>query len=123
MHTLLSLKKADSNRIVKKTIKEGSQILTDGSRSYVDFKKRFHHTSEVVPNEEIDKKLPWVHIIISNAKRLLINTYHRIDADFLQNYLNEFVYKLNRRYVANIFENILTAAVSFRWDYLGERNG
>ena len=123
MHTLLSLKKADTNRIVKKVLKTGVNILTDGSTSYVDFEKRFNHTAEVISKEEISKKLPWVHIIISNAKRLLLNTHHRVDADFLQNYLNEFVYKLNRRYVPNIFENILTAAVSYRWDYLGEISG
>ena len=39
----------------------------------------------------VNKVLPWVHKAISDAKRLLLDVHHRIDDDFLQNYLNEFV--------------------------------
>jgi hypothetical protein len=54
---------------------------------------------------------------------MLLDVHHRIDSDFLQNYLNAFVYKLNRRYFDNLFERLLVAAVSYRWNYFGERNG
>jgi hypothetical protein len=59
----------------------------------------------------------------SNAKKLLLDMYHRIDNDFLQNYLNEFCFKLNRRNFNCIFERRLTACVLYRWDYLGETRG
>jgi hypothetical protein len=35
---------------------------------------------------------------ISNAKSLLNDTCHKIKREFLQEYLNEFCYKFNRRY-------------------------
>ena len=54
-----------------------------------------------------------------NAKRLLLDVHHRIDDDFLQNYLNEFCYKFNRRYFENQFDRLMVAAVSYQWDYLG----
>ena len=63
-----------------------------------------------------------VHTTISNAKRLLLDVHHRIDDDFLQNYLNEFVYKLNRKYFKDLFPRLLKISVKYRWNYLGERN-
>ncbi len=40
--------------------------------------------------------LKWVHIIIANAKRTLLGIYHKIKGKYLQLYLDEFTYKLNR---------------------------
>jgi hypothetical protein len=67
------------------------------------------------------KLLPWVHKTISNAKRLLLDVEHRIDDDFLENYLNEFCVKLNTRYYDNLFDRVMIAAVTYKWNYLGER--
>lgn len=59
--------------------------------------------------------LPWVHIAISNAKRLFLDIYHDITGRYLQNYLNEFCYKFNRRYFGlNLFDRLLIAAVSYK---------
>ncbi len=41
--------------------------------------------------------LKWVHIAISNLKKHL-QTYHMISERMMQNYLDKFCYKLNRRY-------------------------
>jgi hypothetical protein len=78
---------------------------------------------QTIPKKEAGKLLPWVHRSISNAKRMLLDVHHRIDDDFLQNYLNAYVYKLNRRYFDNIFDRLLVAAVSYRWNDLGETCG
>jgi hypothetical protein len=93
---------------------------TDGYRSYNSIGELIsEHRPMTVPKKEAGKLLPWVHIAISNAKRLLLNTYHRIDDDFLENYLNEFCYKLNRRYFRNLFDRLLVAAVSYKWNSFG----
>ena len=48
-----------------------------------------------------------MHITISNAKRNLVGIYHKIKAKYLQLYLNEFIYKLNRRYFGEkIFDRL-----------------
>ena len=120
MKVIPSLKKTDINSAVKKQIVRGSIIKTDGSNSYNDIKENYRHEPTVVPNKEKSKALPWVHIIISNAKRMLLDVHHRIDSDFLENYINEYVFKLNRRYFDCLFERVLIAAVSYRWNWLGE---
>lgn len=109
------------NQKVEKNIEKGSVVRTDGYTSY----KRLEETEVVhlptkTPSKEASKLLPWVHIAISNAKRLLLDVFHRIDDDYVQNYLNEFVYKFNRRYFReSLFDRLLTVSVSYKWNYLG----
>ena len=119
MQVTESLKKKDITKYVESIIEKGSTLLTDGSNSFNDLHENFNHVPNVVAPKEASKALPWVHTAISNAKRLLLDIYHRIDDDFLQSYLNEFCFKLNRRYFDNIFDRLLIASVSYRWDYLG----
>ena len=108
---------------VEDCVKEESDITSDGSTSYVGIKEKYNLQSQPVAKKDIGKILPWVHTTISNAKRMLLDVHHRIDNDFLQNYLNAYVYKMNRRTFGNMFERLLIAAISYRWNYLGERNG
>ncbi len=41
--------------------------------------------------------------------------YHKMSSNYLQNYLNEFTYKLNRRNFADLFERVIIAAVFPYW--------
>ncbi len=113
------------NQKVDENINEESKVITDGFASYNKLKEVVNdHKSEVAPKEKACKLLPWVHIAIGNAKRMLLDIHHRIDSDFLQNYLNEFCYKFNRRYFGkNLFSRLLTTCVSYRWNDLGEEYG
>jgi hypothetical protein len=73
-------------------------IITDKSTSYEDFSQLFEtHLSFKSDKKTTKTTLKWVHITISNAKRNLLGVYHMIKMDYLQNYLNEFCYRLNRR--------------------------
>lgn len=112
MTVINSLKKEDIKKSVESNIDKGSTILTDGSNSYNELKENYIHKPKVSTKKEASKALPWVHTAISNAKRLLLDMYHGIDADFLQSYLNEYCFKLNRRYFENKFERLLIASVS-----------
>ena len=123
MKVIDSLKKVDITDNITDIVKKGSEISTDGSNSYNDLHEHYNHLAKVVPKKEASKLLPWVHKAISNAKRLLLDVHHRIDDDFLQNYLNEFCFKFNRRYFNCMFDRLLIASVSYRWDWLGEPNG
>jgi transposase-like protein len=66
--------------------------LSDGYRSYSVLKHQLN-------NHLIDTKdnLRWVHTIIAKAKRTFLGIFHSIKDKYLQLYLNEFCYKLNRR--------------------------
>ena len=105
------------NGIVQNSLSPDSRVKTDNFTSYRRLNEVVKkHTAKIVPPEEAGKELPWVHITISNAKRNLLNCYHHVDDIFLQNYLDEFTYKLNRRYFGEkIFDRLIIACSSFSW--------
>ena len=70
------------------------------------------HTPMTVPPKESMTKLPWVHTVISNCKRELLGTHHSIGKEYLQTYLNEFCYKLNRRnFETDLFDRMLLCGI------------
>ena len=73
------------------------------------------HIHQVIEPKQVGKVLPWVHIAIANAKRLLLDVYHDIRPEYLQNYLNEFCWKFNRRNFGEaLFDRLMVAAVSYK---------
>lgn len=49
---------------------------------------------------------------------LFADVYHGIKPEFLQEYLNEFCYKFNRRYFGeDLFERLVMIAASYRTDF------
>lgn len=123
MKVINSLKMDTITESVNNMVEKGSIIISDASTSYNGLHEDYQLNSKVIPKKEINIVLPWVHTAISNAKRLFLDVHHRIDDDFLQSYLNEFCFKFNRRYFDNLFERLLVAAVSYRWNWLGEEYG
>ena len=120
MKVVKNLKSETVNKVVEENINKQSIVTTDAYPSYNNVKKVVKaHFPQVVEPKNAGKILPWVHIAIANSKRLLLDIYHRIDDDFLQNYLNEFCYKFNRRYMQDkLFDRLLVASVSYRWNQL-----
>lgn len=71
--------------------------------------------AKVVKPKDAPKALPWVHTAIANAKSLFRDMYHGIKDEFLQEYLNEFCYKFNRRYFGDrVFDRLVIAAISYK---------
>ena len=82
------------------------------STSYTQFSK-YVDTHITVKSSKVStrKTLQWVHIAITSLKRTLLGVYHRIHQEYLQLYLDEFCYKLNRRYFKDRLFNRLVIAV------------
>jgi hypothetical protein len=116
MQIIGDLKAGTITPIVEQFVSKDAELLTDDSTSYVDLKDKVaKHRPKVIPKELIGEKLPWVHVTISNAKRILLNTYHDIKPEYLQSYLNEFCYKFNRRYYGEaLFERLLIASATYQ---------
>jgi transposase-like protein len=116
MMVIDDLKSVTITPLVKEHVIGGSTIDSDHSTSYVNLGDLVkEHRPIVIPKTKVGKVLPWVHIAISNAKRQLLNTYHCIEPEYLQSYLNEFCYKFNRRYFGErLFDRVLIAAVSYK---------
>ena len=59
--------------------------------------------------------LPWVHRVFANAKRWGPGVYHGLRRRHLQAYLDEFVFRFNRRRTpAAAFERLLGLAVALQ---------
>jgi transposase-like protein len=103
------------NKIVKESVNPKTKVKTDGLSSYSRLNEVVKkHLPKVTPRDQAGKELPWVHIAISNAKRNLLKNYHHVDDTNLQNYLDEFTYRLNRRYTGDkLFGRLLIACISF----------
>jgi len=106
------------NYEVGKSISPSSIIVSDGYRSYAGLSQVVEkHIAMVVPQKEAHIKLPWVHTVIANSKRNLLGVHHSIGKQFLQNYLNEFTYKLNRRtFTSDLFDRMIVAGVNDTWN-------
>jgi len=119
MVVLPDFKAETAKDIVRKCIKKDSEISSDASKSYIRIKEVVKsHSFQVIKKEDVGKVLPWVHIAISNAKRLLLDTYHSAKPEFIQNYLNEFCYMFNRRYFGDsTFDRLMLAAISYKTNF------
>jgi hypothetical protein len=117
MKVLDSLDSETIDAHVKEYVHKGSTVKTDGYKSYKNLNMIVKkHMSHVVPPKEAPIVLPWVHTMISNAKRTLLGIHHMMTHDYIQNYLDEFCYKVNRRYFKEqLFDRMLIASVSYRW--------
>lgn len=114
---VLKAKDADEiNRTIIENIDEKSIILSDKASTYIDISKYVEaHITEKSTKETTSRTLKWVHIAIANAKRNFLGIYHKIKGKYLQNYLNEFVYKLNRRYFKDAMVDRLIIASVFNY--------
>jgi len=117
MVTMDDLSSVGINYEVRKSVERDSSLLTDGYHSFAKLGEVVdEHLPETVPSKEAHKKLPWVHTVISNAKRLFLGVHHSIGKAYLQNYLNEYCYKLNRRnFSSDLFDRMLVAGANDTW--------
>jgi len=110
--------KADTiNDVAQENFEEKSIIFSDKSTSYVNISDYVEiHMTEKSDKQTTKTTLKWVHIAISNAKRTLLGVFHKIKGKYLQLYLNEFCYKLNRRYFGSkVFDRLTLAVAKSYW--------
>lgn len=86
---------------VKENVEQGSTVKTDGLRSYWSLPHMgFTHQQESLINDpaKAEAHLPMIHLVFSNLKTWLDGTHHGVSQQHLQAYLNEFVFRFNRRF-------------------------
>jgi hypothetical protein len=106
--------KADNmETLVRSCVSPDAIVFSDNSKAYVGIHKAVEkHLIEGSKTSIETQSLKWVHIAISNVKRTLLGIYHSINESYLQRYLDEFCYKLNRRYFGtNLFERGILAVM------------
>lgn len=96
---------------VQENVTKGAVVRTDGWGGYDDLTKLGYAHEPMVLNgdgEKTDVHLPMIHIAFSNLKTWLMGTHHGVSKQHLPAYLNEFVFRFNRRfYPMTAFASIL----------------
>jgi|TARA_R110002094_G_scaffold201134_1_gene172566 transposase-like protein len=92
---------------VKHHLLSGQQVRTDAFSGLNIIDKTQQHQPKVTPSDKVDEWLPWVHIAIGNLKAFLLGTFHGVTGKYLQEYLDEFCYRFNRRFVEKQIPNRL----------------
>ena len=82
---------------VKSEVADGSTVKTDGLPSYNNLVGTDHDKQVVGDQLAHNNMLPWIHRIFANFKAWEIGVYHGLRAKHLQSYLDEFVFRFNRR--------------------------
>lgn len=83
---------------VAASVEPGSTVLTDGWPGYAPLRQTYDYRPSVVGDPKNAAKLfPRVHRTFSNLKTWLKGTHHGVSSKHLPHYVNEFVFRFNRR--------------------------
>lgn len=101
LRQIVSRERAELEPFVRENVLVGSTVRTDGWQGY-DYLRAFGYQHEPLvldgDAELTDQHLPMVHVVFSNLKTWLRGTHHGVSPQHLQTYLNEYVFRFNRRF-------------------------
>jgi len=98
---------------VKSQVEPGSTIRTDGLSVYPSLERHgFIHDRQPIKKRKAHFVLPHVHTFISNLRSFVQGTHHGLSEPHLQQYLDEFCYRFNRRHHrTEMFDRLLRASL------------
>ena len=117
---------ASIEAFVRANVKRGTTLLTDGHASYPGL-TGYRHDPRVVGKMAGHVVLPWIHRVFALLKRWSLGTYHGLRRKHVDTYLNEFVFRYNRRFYRHVsFETLLGLAAQHEpasyWDIINRDN-
>jgi hypothetical protein len=93
-------------------VERRATVVCDGWPGYDRLKDHAHET-KVVGTMAAHVLLPWIHRVFSNLKRWGTGVYHGLREAHLDRYLNEFVFRWNRRrHTRAAFHSLLSVAAA-----------
>jgi len=99
---------------VERVVERGATVVSDGLASYRSLKEH-NHRAKVVGKMAAHVLLPWIHRVFANFKRWALGTYHGVRKAHLRRYLDEFVFRWNRRRHMRVsFDSLLGLATRLR---------
>jgi hypothetical protein len=113
MEHLPDLKGKTYSKMAKRLLSSDTIVKTDANPSYnaITGHVAEHKPKKSGPGKAV-KAMPWVHVAISNAKRVFLGVYHHLSDLWLQSYLDEFCYKFNLRFKRHDIVNQLIKTVA-----------
>ena len=92
----------------------GARVITDGWSGYCGLPDH-DHQPKVVGATPAHLVLTWIHRVFSNLKRWALGTFHGLRRAHLRRYLDEFVFRWNRRrHTATAFDTLLGIGTRLR---------
>lgn len=88
-------------RFVQANVEEGRIVVTDGWTGYDGLNALgYQHEPITIRGDQsrTEESLPMIHLVFSNLKAWLLGTHHGVSPQHLPAYLNEFVFRFNRRF-------------------------
>ena len=84
---------------VEQNIDPKSRIRTDGWKGYSDtaLAEYVHHVRVIGSAKMAHKRLPHIHRAFGNLKTWLNGTHHGVEPKHLPSYLDEYIFRFNRR--------------------------
>jgi hypothetical protein len=76
----------------------GQTIKSDAFPALNAIAEKHSHAKKKTPAAKASEWLPLVHIMIGNMKKFINGTFHGVSSSYLQEYLDEFCYRFNRRF-------------------------
>ena len=103
---------------VADNVATGTTIATDGWQGYNGLKNLgYGHEAVVLGGDPAlaQAALPMIHLVFSNLKAWILGTHHGVSDQHLQAYLNEYVFRFNRRfYPMGMFNSVLGIAAAVK---------
>jgi len=114
-------KKETALKTIQQSVVPGSTVWSDGGTNFQELPQAgYKHVGFVIEDQsDCETHFKWLNTIISNAKRFVLGTHHSVSPEKLQEYLDEFCYRFNRRsFGSQIFPRVLSVALLFVPIYL-----
>ena len=98
MQTVDHVCKESVRRFLARHLHPGQAVKTDAFPALNAVNEQHEHLKKVTRPKEANVWLPLVHIMIGNMKKFINGTFHGVSSRYLQEYLDEFCYRFNRRF-------------------------
>ena len=98
MKAVYNVSKNTVRNFLRYHLKSGQTVKTDAFPALNAVGEKHFHQKKVTPSKKASEWLPMVHVMISNMKTSINGTFHGVSSEHLQEYLDEFCYRFNRRF-------------------------
>ena len=100
-------------RFLKKYVSKDAEVISDKWKGYLPLKKEFKNLKQVA--SEDGKNFKELHIHIMNIKGWLRGIHHHCSKERMQNYLDEYHFRYNRRSnMDTIFDVLIKKMVDYK---------
>ena len=100
-------------RFLKKYVSKDAEVISDKWKGYLPLKKEFKNLKQIASEE--GKNFKELHIHIMNIKGWLRGIHHHCSKERMQNYLDEYHFRYNRRSnMDTIFDVLIKKMVNYK---------